>query len=207
MDGGRNGHDDAKPVVHESKVRNPHRGEKFQQPRGEDEEEHHFQQTGEETEDATRRCHNAKHLGGEPNMAEGTRDHEEAGSSMHHFQHFVRFKFNAVLFEMKKHARDKTKTNATVSKRLILIFVMCFMMQYYKIRFCVCQFRSRQRRQGWHRRWRCLLQRPRRKITKKFLKKTVDFAKRRNLLTKVRNWTSKRVAESSERFLFSLQTF
>ena len=80
-------------------------------------------------------------------------------------------------------------------------------MQYYKIRFCVCQFRSRQRRQGWHRRWRCLLQRPRRKITKKFLKKTVDFAKRRNLLIKTRNWTSKRVAESPDRFLFSLQTF
>ena len=107
VDGGRNGHDDAKPVVHETKVRNPHRREKFQQPRGEDEEEHHFQQTGEETEDATRRCHNAKHLGGEPNMAEGTRDHEEAGSSMCDFQHFARLNFNAVLFEMKEHPGDK----------------------------------------------------------------------------------------------------
>ena len=41
----------------------------------------------------------------------------------------------------------------------------------------------------------------------KFLKKTVNFAKRRNLPTKARNWTSKRVAESADRFLFSLQTF
>ena len=78
-----------------------------------------------------------------------------------------------------------------------------------------CQSRRWQRRQPRHRcqsrhlrqSWHHLLQRPRRKITKKFLKKTVDFAKRRNLLIKTRNWTSKRVAESPDRFLFSLQTF
>ena len=40
-------------------------------------------------------------------MAEGARNHQEAGSSMCDFQHFARLNFNAVLFEMKEHPGDK----------------------------------------------------------------------------------------------------